>query len=146
MTPIRVWNRTKGTVLGSRIRLADDLWARLRGFIFRGGPDAGEGLLLSPCQAVHMFGVRFPLDVVFIDENGRVVSVFAALAPMRWTPIQRSASHALELPEGTIAKTRTEVGDALFWTPTEADLVDQPAFEDNGGPPDESTPLTRKHA
>jgi hypothetical protein len=65
---------------------------------------------------------------------------------MRWTPIQRNASHALELPEGTIDKTRTEVGDALFWTPTESDLIDLPTTGDDVGPQDESTRLTRKHA
>ncbi|NIY10105.1 MAG: DUF192 domain-containing protein [Gemmatimonadetes bacterium] len=113
-------------MLGSRIRLADDLLSRLRGFMFRNGPAAGEGILLSPCQAVHMFGVSFPLDIVFIDEGGRVVSLYPGLEPRRWTPLHRTASHALELPAGMIDRTRTEVGDALFWTPAGDDLEANP--------------------
>lgn len=119
MTAIRVVNRTKGTELGRSIRLADSLLRRLRGFLFRGRPGAGEGILLSPCRAVHMIGVTFPLDVVFIDEGGRVVALYPGLRPMRRTRIHGMASHALELPAGTIEETRTEIGDGLLWSPIE---------------------------
>lgn len=115
MTPIRVVNRTRGTVLGTEVRLADTFFGRMRGFLFRGAPTTGEGMLLSPCQAVHMFGMRFALDVVFIDQHGTVVGLYAGLRPWRWTPVHRQAVHALELPPGTIRGSGTEAGDALSW-------------------------------
>jgi len=117
MTRIVVVNRTRGTVLGERIRMTDDLFGRMRGFLFRREPVEGEGLLLSPCKAVHMIGMRFALDVVFIDEKGTVVAVHPDLRPWRWTPVHRHAMHALELPAGTILRTETRTGDALSWTP-----------------------------
>lgn len=131
MTPIRVVNRTRGTELGRRIQLADTLLRRLRGFLFRTGPADGEGLLLTPCQAVHMVGVPFALDVLFIDEGGRVVGLYPDLKPMRWTRVHRTASHALELPRGTIAKSHTEIGDALLWSPVaeELDVIELPGHE-----------------
>lgn len=145
MTAIRVVNRTKDTELGRSIRLADSLLGRLRGFLFRGQPASGEGLLLSPCRAVHMVGVPFPLDVVFIDDGGRVVALYPGLRPMRRTRIHGMAAHALELPTGTIAESRSEVGDRLLWTPIAEDegVIELPPSDDDpGGRADE----VRKHA
>jgi uncharacterized protein len=123
MGMIRVLNQTRGTVLGTRVRMADDLPARLRGFLWRPAPPAGEGILLSPCRAVHMYGVRFPLDVVFISEDGRVVATYRDLAPWRRSKVHGSALHALELPAGTIRATDTAVGDLLFWELVSGDAV-----------------------
>lgn len=144
MTPIRVVNKTRGTELGRRIQLAETLFQRLRGFLFRTGPSDGEGLLLTPCQAVHMVGVPFSLDVLFIDEGGRVVGLYPDLKPMRWTHVHRTASHALELPRGTITRTRTELGDALLWSPIaeERDIIELAAHEAE----DESPNRLRKEA
>jgi uncharacterized protein len=112
---IRVLNRTRGTVLGTSVWLADSLPRRMRGFLFRPAPAAGEGILLSPCKAVHMYGVAFALDVIFISEAGEVVATYRDLAPWRRSRLHGSALHALELPAGTIRATGTVVGDALSW-------------------------------
>lgn len=116
MISIQVTNMTRGTVLGGDVQLADELWSRTRGFLFRSEPEPGQGMLLSPCQGVHMIGLRFALDVVFIDEQGRVVGLYPELQPWRWTSIHRMAMHALELPVGTIDRSHTRLGDALSWT------------------------------
>jgi uncharacterized protein len=121
MTTIRVFNGTRGTVLGTRVRMADRLASRTRGYLFRPPPAHGEGILLSPCKMVHMFGVRFPLDVVFINGTGQVVATYPDLRPWRRSRFQGSALHALELPPGTIRATGTVVGDNLSWSAAEAD-------------------------
>jgi uncharacterized protein len=116
MPLIRVVNRTRGTMLGDRVRLANDLPGRLRGFLFRPPPATGEGILLSPCRAVHMYSVRFPLDVVFISEVGEVVATYRDLRPWKRSAVHGSARHALELPPGTIRASGTTAGDLLSWT------------------------------
>jgi uncharacterized protein len=116
MTMIRVQNRTRGTLLGTRVRLADRLPSRTRGFLFRPAPTSGEGILLSPCRAVHMYGMRFPLDVLFISEAGQVVATYRELRPWQRSRVHGSAAHALELPPGTIRATGTAVGDLLSWS------------------------------
>jgi uncharacterized protein len=123
MPLIRVVNRTRGTMLGDRVRLANDLPGRLRGFLFRPPPAAGEGILLSPCRAVHMYSVRFPLDVVFISETGQVVATYRDLRPWRRSRVHGSALHALELPAGTIRATDTAVGDLLSWEAVDNEAV-----------------------
>jgi uncharacterized membrane protein (UPF0127 family) len=117
---IRVMNKTRDSVLGSRVRLADTWWPRLRGFLFRPRPKAGQGMLLSPCRGVHMLGVPFPLDVLFLDRHGSVVAVYPGLRPGKVTAWHLRAEYALEVPEGTIAATGTRENDMVVWLPTES--------------------------
>ena len=113
---LTVMNPTRGSDLGSRIRLADSYWSRLRGLLGRKGLDSGEGLLISPSRGVHMFGMRFAIDVLLLDEDRRVRKMFPALAPGRNTGMHRGIRYALELPVGVIEASRTQEGDELTWT------------------------------
>ena len=115
MTAMHVVNTTRSTILGSRVLLLNRWWSRLRGFLGRPAPSNGEGVILTPCTAVHMFGMRFPLDVVFLDDKGVVVALYAELAPGSRTRVETLASHALELPSGSIAASGTELGDRVSW-------------------------------
>lgn len=117
MRLVRVVNESRQSVLGARIRIADSWPARLRGFLFRAQPEVGEGLMLAPCRGVHMYGMRFPLDVLMIDAAGMVVGAHASLSPGGRTPVYRHARYALELPCGAISATGTAVGDQLSWAP-----------------------------
>lgn len=115
---MRIVNRTRRTVLASNVRLADTGLSRLRGFLLRPEPRTGEGLLLSPCNAIHTWGVRFPLDVVFLDAAGRVLRVIESLPPRTASGRVPGGRYVLELPTGTIEATATVVGDACSWTRT----------------------------
>lgn len=115
---MHIANRTRGTVLGSNVRLADTGLGRLRGLLFRPEPRRGEGLLLTPCNAIHTWGMRFSLDVVFLDAAGRVLRVVEKLAPRTTSGRVPGGRYVLELPVGTIEATGTVVGDACAWTRT----------------------------
>ncbi len=117
MNRIRIVNRTRNTVLGDRIRLADRWWLRLRGFLGRPEPEDGDGLLLTPCRGVHMFAMSYALDVLFLDRSCRVVALYPNLPPGGRTPLERDAISALELPVGGIEASGTRIGDLLYWTP-----------------------------
>lgn len=106
----------RGPVLGDRIAVADGWWARLRGLLGRPRLEPGEGLLLEPCRAVHMVGMRFALDVAFLDRDGTVVAAYAGLAPGARTGWHRAAAAALELPAGTLAESGTREGDQIVWS------------------------------
>jgi uncharacterized protein len=114
---VRVVNESRQRVLGARIRVAHSWTARMRGFIMRRPPEAGEGLFLAPCKGVHTYWMSFPLDVLLIDESGTVIAAHAELPPGRRTPLYRRANFALELPMGAISATETCVGDRLSWKP-----------------------------
>ena len=117
MRLLRVVNTRRNCELGGRIGLADGWLARLRGMIGRPAPGPGEGLLLTPCRSVHMYGMRFSLDVAFLDGNGTVIATYLVLSPGSRTRWHRNAVHALELPPGTLERSGTVVGDVLVWSP-----------------------------
>jgi uncharacterized protein len=111
---VRALNQARGSVLGDRVGVAERWWQRLRGLAGRGALRDGEGLLLRPCRAVHMYGMHHPLDVAFLDRDGTVVALYPGLGPGRRTGWHRRAADALELPPGTLARTGTREGDTII--------------------------------
>ena len=107
-------NDSRGTLLGTRVRVADTFGSRLRG-VKRIELSPGEGLFLTPCRGVHTFGIRSPLDIVLVDRFGVVVALSENLAPRRVSAWRRDAEGVLELPGWTIRASGTRVGDRLSW-------------------------------
>jgi uncharacterized protein len=120
MNRLRVVNQRSGTVLGEEILHADSWLGRLRGLLGRPEPRPGQGLMLTPCRAVHMFGMRYPIDVAFLDQKGEVVATYPSLGRGAGTSWHRNARHALELASGSLAATGTVVGDRLSWSAANA--------------------------
>jgi len=116
MRLVRVVNTRDERELGARIGLADGWLARLRSMLARPAPGPGEGLLLTPCSSVHMYGMRFPLDIAFLDGRGTVVAIYPSLAPGSRTRWHRNAAHALELSAGALLESGTSIGDVLAWS------------------------------
>ena len=107
---MRVINRTKGSELGDRIDWAGSSGTRRKGLLGRETLEKGEGLYLVPCQWIHMFGMKFPLDIAFIDAKGKVLHVHHDLQPNRISKLVWRADGVIELPVGTLSSTNTEVG------------------------------------
>ena len=103
--------------LGRRVVLAVRLGSRLKGLLGSTGLADGEGLWLEPCSSIHMFFMRFPIDVVFVDRYAVVVRLVENVAPWRMAAGGRRARAALELPTGAIARSDTRVGDRLHIGP-----------------------------
>jgi uncharacterized membrane protein (UPF0127 family) len=85
----------------------------------RPNPAPGEGLLLDPCQAVHMYWMRFALDVAFLADDGKVVAVYHELEPARLSGRHKDAVRALELRAGTLEQSGTQVGDRIMLEPVD---------------------------
>ncbi len=111
---MRVINRTRGTILAERGWVADNLWSRMVGLLGRNKLEPGEALLLKGEQAIHMFWMKFAIDVIYLDKEGRVLCAIDTLKPWRLGPYLRRASDVLELPVGTLHATQTRVGDELL--------------------------------
>lgn len=106
-------NVSNGTVVASRVEWAGTSETRRRGLLGRSHIPAGNGMYIVPTQWIHMFGMRFPIDVAFLNSSGRVLFVHHELKPNRLSrPVWR-AEGALELPAGTLKKTDTTVGDVI---------------------------------
>ena len=102
-----------GAVVADRLRSAHTHWTRLRGLLGTRGLAPGEGLWIRPCRQVHMFGMRYPLDVVFLDDGLSVVGTVEGLAPGKVSPRVEAATSVVELPAGTVARLGLVVGRRL---------------------------------
>ena len=108
-------DRTRSAV-ALEVDVAATRATRRRGLLGRDRLGANEGLLLTPCKAVHTVGMRFPIDVIFIDRDGRAVRIVPALAPWRIAMSAR-AKAVIELAAGTAAASDIRIGDMLYLAP-----------------------------
>ncbi len=92
--------------------VADSFASRLRGLLGRPPLQAGEGLLLKKCNSVHTFGMRYKLDVVFLNRHGVVTSIRERL-PARWGAYCLRSSDTLELAAGEVQRLGVRVGQKL---------------------------------
>jgi uncharacterized membrane protein (UPF0127 family) len=99
-----------GSVVCAKCELAETFWTRFRGLMGRSSLPADEGLLFDRTGSIHMFFMRFPIDVVFCDAELRVVKVISGLKPWR-TAAARRAKVTIELSQGAAAGL--EPGDDL---------------------------------
>jgi len=97
-----------------RVWRAANAWERFRGLLGRAPLAAGEGFLIEPCASVHTFGMRYPLDLAFLDRDGRVLGIVRDVKPLR-VAAGWGARATLEMASGTAAAAGLRPGDRLEW-------------------------------
>lgn len=110
---MRIINHTQNSLIADQVRIADNFLSRLVGLLDRKEIQAGEALIITNCQQIHMFFMKFSIDVIFIDQRNIVVGLVENIAPFAMSPIFFQAHRSIELPPGAIAQTRTSLGDAI---------------------------------
>ena len=103
-------------VVCERCDVADHLVARMRGLLGRSDLPQGEGILLRPAGSIHTFFMRFPIDVVFLDEENQVVKVVHRLPPWRAAGM-KGARSVVELAAGEAESRGIAVGSTLQFDP-----------------------------
>ena len=119
-----VINLTKNTWLATKIKKADNFITRLVGLLKRSTLGPEEALWLMPSKGIHTIGMKFPIDVVFLSKNNIVLRIASGMVPYRVSGIQLRSYSVLELPNGTIKKSHTEVGDQLEISLVETSQMD----------------------
>jgi hypothetical protein len=109
---LRISNLTRQSVLADSAEVADYGAKRRKGLLGRQELGAGEGLWIRPCEAVHTFGMQFPIDLVYLDRKLRVKKVRSGVRPWRISACF-TAHSVLELASGTIRETQTKPGDRI---------------------------------
>jgi uncharacterized membrane protein (UPF0127 family) len=112
-----VYNQTRECFLSLSITRADTSFARLKGLIGRLRLRHDEGLWIVPSSGVHTFGVLFPLDLIYLDEDYRVVHLVEFFRTFRIAPLRTNAASVLQLPIHTIYSSQTQPGDQLLVCP-----------------------------
>lgn len=100
-------------VLVATAEIADTPATRIVGLLGRAGLESGHALLLDPCDMIHTWFMRFPIDVLFIGRDGKVVRAYDDLPPFRFVWGTRRAQRTIELPSGARRLANVGVGSVL---------------------------------
>ena len=111
MSKLRITN-ARGQVLADRADVADTSAKRRTGLLKHKGLETGEGLWIAPCEGVHTFFMKFPIDVLFLSRQKKVLKVRHRMVAWRMAMSFRAHS-VLELPAGMAEQTGTAAGDQL---------------------------------
>jgi uncharacterized membrane protein (UPF0127 family) len=117
MKTVRILNQSRSVVLCENCGVANNIFTRVRGLLGRSTLDEGEGLLIVPCPSIHMFGMKFSIDVLFLTRGNIVTDFVESIESGKYYLAQShhgKAHGALEIPIGTIARTSTQRGDQLI--------------------------------
>ncbi len=110
---MEIVNVTQSTTLASYATVADSFWSRGKGLIGRRRALEDYGLVIRPCNAIHTCFLSYPIDVLYLDQQSRVLRIFPSLRPWRIGPIVWRSKTVIELPAGTAAQTGTMIGDII---------------------------------
>lgn len=109
---MRVINDTSGQILLEEMKIADTFWKRFMGLMFRKELKPGAGLKIEPCSNIHTFNMRFPIDVLFLSEDHRVLKVITGMEPGKVSAAVKSSRYVIEANENELAG-KISVGDRL---------------------------------
>jgi uncharacterized membrane protein (UPF0127 family) len=110
---VRITNETRGTTLATRCRVASSASDRMIGLLRTPEMLPGEGLFIERSPSIHMFFMRYAIDVVFVDRSGHVTRTISRLRPWRLVWWARGARDCIELCAGALEGTGTTPGDQL---------------------------------
>lgn len=110
---MKLINKKNGKILATDIKVANNSYTRTIGLLLKSEFNTGEGLRLVPCNCIHSCFMKFKFDAVFIDKNNQIVHLIKNMSPWRFSRIVFSAHSVVELPEGVLDQTGTELGHVL---------------------------------
>jgi len=113
MRLVTVRNANRNTVIGDQVQVADTSLTRLFGLLGKRHLDTGRGLWIKPSSGVHTLGMMFPIDVIGLDKELRVLRLWSNLVPFRVTSVSTKIRSVIELPAGRIEECGTQLGDIL---------------------------------
>ncbi len=100
------------------ICVAETFFTRLKGLLGTASLTDNQGMLLRNCNSVHMVGMRYALDIVYLNSEGRILKLVENLQPWR-ASICWAAQDTLEVKAGTISRTKWQIGEYLRWNEKE---------------------------
>jgi len=106
-------NNTQNTSIPVRILRADGFLARLTGLLGASEWESDHGLLFERCRSIHTFGMRYPLDILFIDSTGMVLEVVRNVAPNQVIKGPKYSESVIEFRAGALDHVPMTIGDQL---------------------------------
>lgn len=100
-------------IIASKVYLARGFFKKLFGLLIFKPLKESEGFLIKDCKSIHTMWMRYSIDVVFIDKNDRVTTVYKGIDPFRFSPYIKDACAVLELKAGSAGRASIKIGDTI---------------------------------
>ncbi|QUH27003.1 DUF192 domain-containing protein [Serpentinicella alkaliphila] len=113
-TKYKILNSRNGEILASKVVLADTFWLRLKGLIGRDNIEDEEALILYPCSEIHCYGMKFNIDIIFLDKDKKVISCIDNIIPGSRARV-KDAKYAIEFKAGLVKKKQVKKEDILVF-------------------------------
>ncbi len=110
---MKATNTTRNIEIADKLAIADSMFSRMKGLLGKDSLQKGEALLIKPCMGIHTFGMRFPIDVIFLDKQNKVVALKKNVPPNRMSAIHFSAASVMELSAGVLDDCDITTGDQI---------------------------------
>ena len=115
MKAFKYINGGSDEIIAQKVFTADNFFRRLFGLLFKRPLNDGEALLIKGCKSIHTMGMRYSIDALFIDEDGRVLSIFNNMGPWRFTPYITDAESVLESKSRSLNGITIKAGDRIIF-------------------------------
>jgi uncharacterized membrane protein (UPF0127 family) len=109
----KLMNRSKNVELASDVKIASSFFSRAKGLLGARTLPEGNALWIHHCNSIHTWFMRFPIDVVFVDDRMIVRKVCEHVGPWRMTMPSNKLKSVFEMPAGTVSRRPVEIGDEL---------------------------------
>ena len=110
---MKIINTTKNVILADNVVVAQTTVSRLKGLLFYKEFRNREALIIKPCNSIHTFFMRFPIDVIFVGSNDKILKIHQGIKPFKVTPVYFKSKFVIELPAGIVEATNTTESDIL---------------------------------
>lgn len=109
----QIRNSRTGQIVVEELETASGFFSKLKGLLFTKELRKGCGIHLVPCSGIHMFGMAYPIDVIYLDKNRRVIKQIKNLKPNRFGPFLFKTHSVIEMPAGTLERLDIAENDRL---------------------------------
>lgn len=107
-------NKRNNQTIANTYKKADNFFSRLIGLMGKKSMPDKEAYILYPCKGIHTFHMKFPIDVIFLDRNQKVIQIYRSLSPNKVIPNDKENYYAIEMKGGELSD-EIQIGDEIIW-------------------------------
>lgn len=115
MNKVIIKNITKQNIIAENGNITSGFYDRFKGLMGKKEIKHDEALIIKPCNSIHMFFMKFSIDVIFIDKNDRVCEMIKNIKPWKVSKIIKEAKYVIELKSDKINNHNIEIGDLISY-------------------------------
>lgn len=109
----KIMNLTIGNIILEKVEIANSFFTRLKGLLGRERLEKKEGLIIKPCNSVHTIGMKFPIDVAFVNNDDEIIHIIYSMFPGKFSHVIKNSKYVIEVNAGVFRNQGLKIGDKI---------------------------------